>query len=114
MASERERTRCRERIARASESSLDGESIEREVITELRRVIGFDRWCWVLGDPDTLIPLRGIAEHDYGPFLPRVLELEYSGDFAAMDAVARQSRPVGSLSAETNGDLRAVSWWCKA
>jgi DNA-binding CsgD family transcriptional regulator len=111
VASERERSRCRERLERLSESSLDGESIWRETVTELQRVIGFDRWCWVLADPDTLIPLSGIAEHDYGPVLPRVLELEYSGDFAAMDAVARRTNPVGSLSAETGGDLPRSSRW---
>jgi ATP/maltotriose-dependent transcriptional regulator MalT len=40
-----ERDRCRERLARLTESSLDAESIQREAIAELRRVIGFDRWC---------------------------------------------------------------------
>ena len=29
--------------------------------------VGFDRWCWPLADPETLLPLSGIAEHDYGP-----------------------------------------------
>jgi DNA-binding CsgD family transcriptional regulator len=111
VSNERDRSRCRERLERLGESSLDCESIHREAITELQRVIGFDRWCWVLADPDTLIPLRGIAEHDYGPALPRVLELEYSGDFAAMDAVARRAEPAGSLSAETGGDLPRSSRW---
>jgi hypothetical protein len=111
VASERHRTRCWEQLKRLSESSLDCESIQRETIAEVQRVIGFDRWCWVLADPDTLIPLRGIAEHDYGPTVPRVLELEYFGDFAAMDAVARQADPVGSLSADTGGDPpRSLRW----
>jgi DNA-binding CsgD family transcriptional regulator len=111
VASERQRARCRERLELLSESALDCESIQREAIAELRRVVGFDRWCWVLGDPDTLVPLCGIAEHDYGPELPRVLELEYSGDFAAMDAVARRTIPVRSLSAATGGDLpRSLRW----
>jgi DNA-binding CsgD family transcriptional regulator len=111
VASERQLNRCREQLQRISESSLDGESIWREAITRLQRIIGFDRWCWVLADPDTLVPLRGVAEHDYGPGLPRVLELEYSGDFAAMDAVARRTEPIASLSAETGGDLpRSLRW----
>jgi DNA-binding CsgD family transcriptional regulator len=111
VVNERQRARCREQLERLSESRLDGESIQREAITYLQRVIGFDRWCWVLADPDSLVPLRGIAEHDYGPGLPRVLELEYSGDFTAMNAVARRAEPVGSLSADTNGDLpRSLRW----
>ena len=63
-------------------------------------------------DPDTLIPLSGVAEHDYGPGVPRVLELEYSGnDFAAMDVLARRVSPAGSLSRETGGDLARSPRW---
>ena len=97
---------------RLSESSLDAESIQREAIAELRRVIGFDRWCWPLGDPQTLVPLSGVAEHDYGRGVARSLELEYSGaDFATMGALARRIVPVGSLSAETGSDLARSPRW---
>jgi DNA-binding CsgD family transcriptional regulator len=112
VASERERTRCRERLERLGSSMLDRESLQREAIADLRRVIGFDRWCWVAADPDTLVPLSGIADHDYGPAVPRVLELEYSGDdFAAMDMVARRTSPAGSLNGETGGDLARSPRW---
>jgi DNA-binding CsgD family transcriptional regulator len=112
VATARERGRCRDRLRRLSESGLDGESIRREAIAELQRVIGFERWCWVLADPQTLIPLSGDAEHDYGPAVARSLELEYSGtDFAAMDVLARRAIPVASLSAETEGDLARSPRW---
>jgi DNA-binding CsgD family transcriptional regulator len=111
VASDRDQARCRERLERLSESHGDREAIHRQAIVELQRVIGFDRWCWILADPDALVPLAGIAEHDYGPGVPRVLELEYSGDFAAMDAVARRTEPVGRLSADTGGDLPRSSRW---
>ena len=88
------------------------ESIQREAIAELRRVIGFDRWCWLFADPQTLIPLSGLAEHDYGPGLARSLELEYSGDdYATMGALARRTVPVASLSAETRRDLARSPRW---
>jgi DNA-binding CsgD family transcriptional regulator len=112
MATERERTRCRERLERLSESRQDCESIQREAIAELQRVIGFGRWCWPLADPETLLPLGGLAEHDYGPRLPRALELEYSGaDFAAKDVLARRANSAGSLNAETGGDLARSPRW---
>ena len=112
VARERERARCRERVRRLSESTLDCESIQRETIADLRRVIGFDRWCWPFADPSTLLPLSGIAEHDYGPKLRRALELEYSGeDFAAKHDVARRADSVGSLSSETDGDLARSQRW---
>ena len=112
VATARERGRCRERLKRLSESGLDSGSIGREAIAELQRVIGFDRWCWPLADPQTLIPLAGDAEHDYGPGVARSLELEYLGtDFAAMDELARRTTPVASLSAETGGDLARSPRW---
>jgi DNA-binding CsgD family transcriptional regulator len=112
VASDRERSRCRERLERLSESALDRESIQREAIADLQRVIGFDRWCWPLADPNTLLPLSGVAEHDYGPSLARVLELEYSGDhFAAKHVLARRASSAVSLSAATGGDLARSSRW---
>ena len=112
MGTERRRSRCRERLERFSDSTLDATSFRLEAIAELRRTIGFDRWCWPLADPETLIPLSGLAEHDYGPQVGRSLALEYSGgDFAAMHVVARQPEPVASLSAETHGDLARSPRW---
>jgi len=112
VANERQRTRCRERLERLSESSLDCESIQRETIAELQRVVGFDRWCWPFADSVTLLPLSGLADHDYGPGLPRALELEYSDDpFASKQVLARRANSAGSLSAETGGDLALSSRW---
>jgi DNA-binding CsgD family transcriptional regulator len=112
VATERQRARCRERLERLSKSTLDSESIRREAIADLRQVVGFDRWCWPLADPDTLLPLTGLAEHDYGPSLPRALELEFSGnDFAAKHVVARRQDSASSLSAETSGDLARSPRW---
>ena len=54
MASARERGRCRERLQQLSESGLDCHSLRREAVADLQRVIGFDRWCWPLADPQTL------------------------------------------------------------
>jgi DNA-binding CsgD family transcriptional regulator len=112
MSTERERARCRERLHRLSESGLDCESIRREAIADLQRVIGFDRWCWPLADPDTLLPLSGLAEHDYGPRLPRALQLEFSGnDFAAKNVLARSANPASSLRVETGGDFARSPRW---
>ena len=112
MATARERSRCRERLERLDDSSLDGESIQREAIALLQGVIGFDRWCWPLGDPDALIPLTGAAEHDFGPGVGRALELEYSGgDVATMSELAGRPCPTASLSAATRGDLARSPRW---
>jgi hypothetical protein len=91
---------------RLSKSTLDCEVIQREAIGEFQRAIRFDRWCWPLADPDTLLPLSGLAEHDYGPHLPHALGLEFSGaDFGAKHVLAQRANSAASLSAETGGDL---------
>jgi DNA-binding CsgD family transcriptional regulator len=112
MATTRQRARCRERLERLSESGLDGESMRREALADLQAVIGFDRWCWPLSDPETLLPSSGIALHDFGPGVPRLLELEYSADgYAAKHVLARRLDSAGSLSAETGGDLARSARW---
>ena len=112
MAGERDRSRTRERLQRLSESGLDCDSLRLEAIAELQRTIGFDRWCWPLADPETLLPLSGLAEHDFGPAVPRSLELEYSGsDYAAKNFLARRQDAAGSLNAETSGDLARSPRW---
>jgi DNA-binding CsgD family transcriptional regulator len=91
---------------------MDGTSLRLEAIADLRRVIGFDRYCWPVADPQTLLPMDAIAEHDYGPGVPRALFLEYSGrDFAAKHELALRPGPATSLSAETGGDLAISPRW---
>jgi hypothetical protein len=55
MATERARTRCRERLERLCASKLDSYVLRRGVIAELKLAIGFARWCAPLRDPDALI-----------------------------------------------------------
>jgi DNA-binding CsgD family transcriptional regulator len=78
-------------------------------------VIGFDRWCWPLADPETLLPASGIALHDYVAAVPRSLELEYTTDeFAAKHVLARRANAAASMSAETRGDLTRSTRWDEA
>ena len=51
-------------------------------------------------DPQTLLPGSGLAEHDFGPGVPRSLELEYSSDdFAAKHVLAAAPRRGGQPAA---------------
>ncbi len=112
VATYRGRDRSRERIEKLARSGVSGEALQREVISELEREIGFDRWCWPAADPETLVPGGGVADHDYGPALPRALELEYSGaDLGAKDVIARRRGPSSSLMVETHGDLARSPRW---
>jgi DNA-binding CsgD family transcriptional regulator len=86
--------------------------LRREAIGELQQLIGFDRWCAPLCDPDTFLPSGGIADHDFGPGVPRSLELEYStDDFAAKRVLAGRVNGAGSLHGETGGDMARSARW---
>ncbi|MDP8904409.1 MAG: GAF domain-containing protein [Chloroflexota bacterium] len=101
-----------DRLDRLRRSRAHGSAIQQEAIAELKRVVGFERWCLPLADPDSLLPVAASAEHDYLPALPRLLELEYSVDrYAAKPAVARSETPACSLRIETDGDLARSERW---
>jgi DNA-binding CsgD family transcriptional regulator len=106
------RSRCRERLNRLASSTEDLESLRREAITELKRAIGFERWCAPLVDPDTLIAYSGIAETDHIGELSR-LQLNDASlrDPDSGASLASGRRRVGLLSALTGGDLARSRRW---
>ena len=112
MATERARSRCRERLELLADSSEDVDSLRRDVIAELKRAIGFDRWCAPLVDPDTLIAHTGIAETDHIAELPRLQVRDASArEVNNGIALARRRDRVGMLSAVTGGDLARSQRW---
>ena len=91
-----------------ADAALDADALRQEAVALLQQTVGFDRWCWPLADPEALIPLSGLAHHDYGPSVPRVLELEFSGaDVAPMDDVARRRTQSTSDATGAAGDSPA-------
>jgi hypothetical protein len=82
-----------------------------EVVELLKRTIGFDRWCWSVGDPDSLLAGGDLAEADLWPVMPRLFALEQWDEVNAVHVLARHRRPVGSLSEATAGDLARSRCW---
>jgi DNA-binding CsgD family transcriptional regulator len=109
--SERARRRCRERLEALSGARLDADAARRAAIEELRRAVGFDRWCWPLTDPDSALSTSGIAEVDFWPSLARMVALEEHGDVTAKPDLAVGPRASVALSAATGGDLARSRRW---
>ena len=65
VASDWKRQRCRERVEALAGSSADIDVLRREAIEILQATIGFDRWCSLLLDPDTLVISHGIGHNDW-------------------------------------------------
>ena len=89
MASEWKRQRCRERIDDLADSGADIDALRREAIEILQATIGFDRWCSLLLDPDTLVISQGIGHH-------------FDGD--RRSSLLRQKRKSPHLLARAAGD----------
>ena len=112
MGSEWKRQRCRERVSNLAGSSADIDAVRREAIEILQATIGFDRWCSLLLDPDTLVINHGIGHHDWCSELPRLnLHEAGLGDINNHAMLARSRNHVGILSAATGGDLARSGRW---
>jgi DNA-binding CsgD family transcriptional regulator len=111
MATERARARCSERIGQLSESAADVDSLRHEAVDALRPVLGFDRWCSLLVDPDTLVASRGIGRNDWSSELKRLNLHNGLSDINSPTILARSRDPIGVLSAATGGDLARSPRW---
>ncbi|MGH3002957.1 MAG: helix-turn-helix transcriptional regulator [Gaiellaceae bacterium] len=110
-ASERARTRTRERLESLARARLDSEEARREAIAVLRPAVGFDRWCWPLTDPASVLSISGIAEFDLWPEVPRFAALEEHGDLTSKPGLVLSERASITLSAATGGDLARSTRW---
>jgi DNA-binding CsgD family transcriptional regulator len=108
---ERERNRCRERLEALGDAHLGPDEARHTAIAELRRAVGFDRWCWPLTDPDTGLATGGIGEFDFAPSLPRLVALEEQGDVCCKPELIVGTRASVALSAATRGDLARSPRW---
>jgi DNA-binding CsgD family transcriptional regulator len=108
---QRERNRCREHLEALADAGLDAEDARRAAIAELRRVVGFERWCWPVTDPASALAMGGIGEFDFWPSLPRLIALEEHGDITSKPRLAVGRRASVALSAATHGDLARSPRW---
>jgi DNA-binding CsgD family transcriptional regulator len=109
--SERARNRCRERLTALAGAQLDPESARLSAIEELRRAVGFERWCWPLTDPDSGLAMSGIAHFDIWPSLPRLIALQEHGDISTRPHLFLGPRASIALSNATDGDMALSAVW---
>jgi DNA-binding CsgD family transcriptional regulator len=108
---ERARNRCRERLEALAGADLDPDEGRRMAVAELRRVVGFERWCWPLTDPGSGLSTGGIGEVDFWPSLARLVALEHGGDVTSKPGLLTGPRASVALSAATRGDLARSRRW---
>lgn len=108
MASSATRARSRERVVRICESAADATTLRVRLLDEIRRVVPFDAYAWVLTDPQTSVGGSPLADVPCLPELPRLIRLKY---LTEVNRWTRLSGPVALLGETTDGDLsRSLIW----
>jgi DNA-binding CsgD family transcriptional regulator len=111
VVTEAARERYRGKLALLSRSSAALSELRLEAIGLLKGVVGFQRWCWSVGDPDSLLGGGDLAEADLWPVMPRIFALEQWDEVSATHVLARRKHPVGNLDGATCGELALNQCW---
>lgn len=96
-------------ISRLCDLQLDARALRAGVLDELRRVVEFDAYVWVLTDPQTCVGTDPLADVPCLDELPRLIELKYLT--RANRWTSLQRNQVAFLDWDTCGDLsRSLMW----
>lgn len=84
------------------EAAADSRALRLQVIEEIRRVVGFDAYAWLLTDPETSVGTAPLADVPWLPELPRQIRLKY---LTAVNRWTTLGASVSSLHQATGADL---------
>jgi DNA-binding CsgD family transcriptional regulator len=86
----------------------DARELRLSLLEELRLLVPFDAFAWLLTDPDTEVGAAPIADVPCLPELPRLIRLKYATE---INRWTQQPAPVSRLHAVTDGHLeRSLVW----
>jgi GAF domain-containing protein len=109
MAVNSAKDRARTDLARLAAARLDNDGFRWEAAAILRRVIGFDGWCWLLADPGARLPTRDLGENVIaGQSVRRFTRRHPEASAVPWE---RSARPVAVTSAVAGGDLARDPAW---
>jgi DNA-binding CsgD family transcriptional regulator len=101
--------RSRERVADVCDSVSDARTLRLRLLDEIRRVVGFDAYAWLLTDPETSVGSAPLADVPCLPELPRLIHLKYLTGVNRWTTL--HSVPVALLQEATSGDpSRSLLW----
>jgi DNA-binding CsgD family transcriptional regulator len=104
---------CRQRIHNLACNEKNPDALRAEIMGELRKVIGFGAWCWLLSDPVSQCRAGAFLEADLGFLrdIPRLVNLDETDPYSVKPRLAKVPWRAAALSAATGGDLpRSRSW----
>ncbi len=108
MASAAAEARSGERVARLCQSVGDARALRQQVIEEIRRIVPFDAYAWLLTDPETSVGSSPLADVPCLSELSTLIRLKY---LTEVNRWTRMETAVGLLAEQTDGDLaRSLVW----
>ncbi|KQV74548.1 transcriptional regulator [Aeromicrobium sp. Root344] len=97
------------RVARICEAAADARTLRLQLVEEIRQVVGFYAYAWLLTDPGTSVGSAPLADVPCLPELPRLIRLKYVTDVNRWTAMT--GSPAASLHDATEGDpTRSLLW----
>ena len=100
--------RSRERVLHICESAVDSRNLRLDALAEIRRVVAFDAYAWLLTDPETCVGSSPLADIPCLPELPTLIRLKY---LTEVNRWTRLESPVARLREATDDDpARSLLW----
>ena len=96
-------------MARICDSAGDARTLRLRLIEEIRQIVGFDAYAWVLTDPETSVGCAPLADVPCLPELPRLIRLKYLTPVNRWTTLG--DAPVALLQEATGGDLPGSLLW---
>lgn len=95
-------------VEAACAAQVDARALRLAVLDELRRIVPFDAFAWLLTDPDSEVGTAPIADVPCLPDLPLLIRLKYA---TTVNRWTSQAQPVATLHLATGGRLEASLMW---
>ncbi len=95
-------------MRRTCESSGDARSLRLRLLDQIREVVEFDNYAWIMTDPETAVGSAPLADVPSLPELPDLIRLKY---LTTVNRWTALRGPVSSLNDATKGDLGRSRVW---
>lgn len=102
-------TRSQDRVRRIGDAGGDAHALRLALLDEIRTVVGFDAYAFLLCDPESTVGASPLADVPCLPELPTLIRLKYLTGLNRWTSLGRD--PVATLQRATGGELDRSRLW---
>jgi DNA-binding CsgD family transcriptional regulator len=107
----RQPSRLSQRVDRVCAVRSDAKTLRLRVLDEIRQVVEFDSFAWLLTDPSTAVGCDPLADVPCLRELPRLIKFKYLTDVNRWTVLSVDGTAARSLRQRTAGDLSLSRVW---